>query len=120
MCLHAEFLVQQIRHYLRRQLHLLPVQVAGLCRSAKWELYLYGGLFIKVDSDSVDCCPGVCLCFGSHPTWQRVTHHLWFVPAFERGMGMSMPWQFQSRVGCTAGRPCGSFTPYGAVPGVTG
>ena len=32
----------------------------------------------------------------------------------------SMPWQFRTRVGCTAGRPCGSFTPYGAVPGVTG
>ena len=57
MCLHAEFLVQQIRHYLRRQLHLLPVQVAGMCRSAKWELYLYGDLFIKVDSDSVDVLP---------------------------------------------------------------
>ena len=31
------------------QLHLLPVQVAGMCRSAKWELYLYGDMSIKVD-----------------------------------------------------------------------
>ena len=57
MCLHAEFLVQQIRHFLRRQLHLLPVQFAGLCRSAKWELYLYGDKTIKVDRDCSEVLP---------------------------------------------------------------
>ena len=42
MCLHAEWLVQQQRHYLRRQLHLLPVHVEGPVRREKWEVYLYG------------------------------------------------------------------------------
>ena len=80
VCLHAEFLVQQIRHYLRRQLPLLPVQVAGMCRSAKWELYLYGDLFIKVDSDSVDVLPrGVPPPrFFTH--FGNGSHHLLVVP----------------------------------------
>ena len=43
------FLVQQIRHYLRRHLHLLLVHVAGLCRSEQWEVYLYGYSRFKLD-----------------------------------------------------------------------
>ena len=61
------------------------------CRSEKWELYLYGDLIIKVDSDSVDVLPR-----GVPPFWlfthlATVTHHLWLCLPFERGMGMSMP-----------------------------
>ena len=57
-----------------------PVHVAGLCRSAKWELYLYGDLFIKVDSDSVDVLPrGVPPPrFFTH--FGNGSHHLFVVP----------------------------------------
>ena len=48
VCLHAEWQVQHQRHYLRRQLHLLPVHVAGLCRSKWWEVYLYGDSWFKL------------------------------------------------------------------------
>ena len=38
-----------LRRGLRRQLHLLPVHVAGLCRSEQWEVYLYGYSRFKLD-----------------------------------------------------------------------
>ena len=60
------------------------------CRSEKWKLYLYGGKTIMVDRDRVEVLLRVCLALVLHPTWQRVTHHLWVVPPSERGMGMSM------------------------------
>ena len=56
--------VQQQSHYLRRQLHLLPVQVAGTCRSENWDLYLYGVFTFMVDRDSVEVLP-----WGVPPAW---------------------------------------------------
>ena len=63
-----------------------------VCRSVKWELYLYGDLIIKVDRDSVDVLPRgvppplffIQLGNGSH------TIYVLCLPS-ERGMGMSMP-----------------------------
>ena len=59
------------------------------CRSEKWEVYLCGDMSIMVSVIVSKCCPGVCLRLALvvsasvlHPTWQRVTHHLWVVPAF--------------------------------------
>ena len=97
VCLHAEFLVQQIRHYLRRQLHLLPVLFAGLCRSAKWELYLYGDKTIKVDRDCSEVLPrsvsppGIWgVGFGSSPYLATdYTIYGLCLPS-ERCLGMSM------------------------------
>ena len=80
MCLHAEFLVQQQSHYLRRQLHLLPVQVAVMRRSEKWELYLYGDFTIMVDSDSVDVLPRGVPPPRFYTHFGNGSHHLFVVP----------------------------------------
>jgi len=85
--LRAECLVQQQRHYLRRQLHLLPVQVAGMCRNEKWELYLYGDLSFKVDRVSVEVLPR-----GLPPLWfftllGNGSHYLRVVPTFRAWPG---------------------------------
>ena len=108
---HAECLDQLHRLFLRRQLHLLPVHVAGLCRSEQWEVYLYGFFPVQIDGQCRSekwevylygdfpswwtvvvwkCCPGVCLRLGFHPIGNG-SHHLWVVPPSERGTGMSMP-----------------------------
>ena len=79
--LHAEWLVPQQRRCLPRQL-FSRFKLQDKCRCEKWEVFLYGVLAIKVDRDSVECCPGVCLRLGFHPTWQRITHHLCVVLAF--------------------------------------
>ena len=47
-----------------------------------WEVYLYGDMSIKVDRDCVEVLPWGVSASVLHPTWQRITHHLWFVPAF--------------------------------------
>ena len=83
------------------------------CRSMKWELYLYGDMTIIVDRDRVEVLPRGCACLGSSPN--LATDHTIYelcLP-FERGMGMIMPWQFQSRVGVSAyvrvhGSSCGT------------
>ena len=150
MYLHAELLVQQQWLDLRRQLHLLPVHVAGLCRSEwwevypygvsrfklkgllrsekwevhlygdsrfkllckcrseKWELYLYGDKTIKVERVSLEVLPRGVFPLRFFNQLGNGSHHFWLCLLSERGMGMSMPRQFQSRVG------------HGAVPGVTG
>ena len=57
-------------------------KLTDICRSVKWELYLYGDMTIKVDRAAWMCCPGESTASVLHPTWQQVTHHLWVVPAF--------------------------------------
>ena len=53
------------------------------CRSAKWELFLYGVMSIKVDRDRVEVvAQGCASALVLHPTWQRTTLHLCVVPAF--------------------------------------
>ena len=37
--------------------YFFPAHVEGKCRSEKWELYLYGDMFIKVDRDIVEVLP---------------------------------------------------------------
>ena len=62
-----------------------------MCRSEKWELYLYGDYTIKVDRDSVEVLP-----WGGPPPWFFTqfgngshTIYVLCLPS-ERGMGMSM------------------------------
>ena len=65
-------------------------KLQALCRSEYWELYLYGDMSIKVDR--------VCLATFISSMG---------VPAFERGMGMSMPMAVSSlEWGSSAGRAC--------------
>ena len=53
------------------------------CRSAKWELFLYGVMSIKVDRDRVEVvAQGCASALVLHPTWQRTTLLLCVVPAF--------------------------------------
>ena len=47
--LHAELLFSSNDEICADNYIFLPVQVAGLCRSEKWELFLYGDMTIKVD-----------------------------------------------------------------------
>ena len=47
-----------------------------MCRSVKWELYLYGDKSIKVDRDSVEVLPRGCATASVLHPWQRVTHLL--------------------------------------------
>ena len=42
-------------------------KLKDICRSEKWELYLYGDKIIKVDRDRVEVLPRVCLRLGSSP-----------------------------------------------------
>ena len=71
-----------LRRDLRRQLHLLPVQVAGMCRSEKWELYLYGDMSIKVDRISEEVLPRGVPPLRFFTLLSNGSHHLWVVPAF--------------------------------------
>ena len=165
MCLHAEWLVQQHDTicadnyiYFRFKLQACVAVRSGSCICTAF-------FFIKVDSDSVDVLPRGVPPFRLFTQLGNGSHTIFgLCLPFERGMGMSMPWQFQSRVGvqrdvrvhgltgCTivttavvvsmrsASADCtdsatlvcssgacvvmscvyGSFTRYGAVPGVTG
>ena len=101
-----------VRRDLRRQLHLLPVQVHGKGRSVLWEVFLYCDKTIKVDRDYAEVLPwGVPLFdiggvgFGSSPNF--VTKHTIFV--------LCLP----SERGCVA-MSCGGgfFTPDGAYDSV--
>ena len=80
-----------LRRYLRRQLHLLPVQVAGMSCSEKWELYLYGDMSIKVDRVSEEVLPRGVPPLRFFTLLGNGSHHLGLCLPFERGMGMSMP-----------------------------
>ena len=40
-------------------------KLTDICRSVKWELYLFGDMTIKVDRASVDVLPRVCQRLGS-------------------------------------------------------
>ena len=42
-------------------------KLKDICRSEKWELYLYGDKIIEVDRDRVEVLPRVCLRLGSSP-----------------------------------------------------
>ena len=71
-----------LRRVLRRQLHLLPVQVAGMCRSENWELYLYGDMSFKVDRVSEEVLPRGVPPLRFFTLLGNGSHHLWVVPAF--------------------------------------
>ena len=57
-----------------------------MCRSVKWELYLYGDITIKVDRDCVEVLPRSV----PPPRFFIQTPSMLCLPS-ERGMGMSMP-----------------------------
>ena len=48
-------------------------KLKDMCRSVKWELYLYGDMSIKVDRDSVEVLPRGCATASVLHPWQRVT-----------------------------------------------
>ena len=72
--------------------YIFPLfMLKDMCRSVKWELYLYGDMTIKVDRDSVEVLP-----WGVPPPWFFTqlgngshTIHVLCLPS-ERGMGMSI------------------------------
>ena len=66
-----------LRRDLRRQLHLLPVQVAGMCRSEYWELFLYGDMSIKVDRVSEEVLPRGVPPLRFFTLLGHGSHHLW-------------------------------------------
>ena len=51
--LHAEWLVQQQRRYLPNNYFFSRFKLLDKCRSAKWEVYLYGDMTIKVERAQV-------------------------------------------------------------------
>ena len=77
-------------------------KLTDICRSVKWELYLYGDMTIKVDRDCVEVLPrGV----GSSSNLATGHTPMLCLPS-ERGMGMSMPLAVPVSSGSIAGRPC--------------
>ena len=61
------------------------------CRSEKWEVFLFGDKSIKVDCVCVEVLPKGVPPLRFFTQLGNGSHHFWFVPAFERGMGMIMP-----------------------------
>ena len=82
MCMHAELLVQQQRRVCADYYNLSRFKLKDMCRSVKWEMFLYGDMTIIVDRDFV-----VVLLRGVPPPRFFIrlgngSHTFYVVPAF--------------------------------------